>query len=162
METLFGHAVDRTDSDERFTPAWVFRALGVQFDLDVAHPEDAVTNVPCVSFYTRQDDGLTSPWHGLVWCNPPFSNATPWADRMIEHGRGLLLGPFANAAWSQRMLQACASVWLMRDFPFEHPTHAGKRSSMPLAMYALGAVADAALRRAAALCPDSGTLMVRA
>jgi hypothetical protein len=158
-ETLFGVPIDRTDSDERFTPRWIFTALGERFDLDVAHPMDAETNVPCDAFYTREDDGLTSPWSGFVWCNPPFSNTTPWADKMIAHGEGLFLGPFANSAWTQRMLRASSATWLMRDFAFEHPLHAGKRSSMPLAMYALGERARRSLVRAARKCPDAGTLM---
>lgn len=158
-ETLFGVPIDRTETDERFTPKWIFRALGEHFDLDAAHPMDAETNVPCDAFYTREDDGLASPWHGFVWCNPPFSNATPWADKMIEHGEGLFLGPFANSAWTQRMLRASSATWLMRDFAFEHPLHAGKRSSMPLAMYALGSRAAAAVRRAAITCPEAGTLV---
>jgi hypothetical protein len=162
-ETLFGGvAIARTDSDERYTPAWVFNGLGLRFDLDVAHPADATTHVPCERYYTRDDDGLTAPWAGLVWCNPPFSNATPWAHRMIEHGNGLLLGPVSNGAWTQRILAACDLAWLMRDFPFDHPTHAGKRSSMPLVMYALGEIAAPALRRAAHMYPDAGTLMQRA
>jgi hypothetical protein len=43
-------------------------------------------------------------------------------------------------------------VWFMRDFPFTHPTHAGKRSSMPLFMASMGGPCTVALRRLA----DSG------
>jgi hypothetical protein len=50
----------------------------------------------------------------------------------------------------------------MRDFAFNHPTHAGKRSSMPLAMYAKGERAEAAIKRASMLVPDAGVLVQHA
>lgn len=159
---MFTVPVDRTDSDERFTPRWVFDALGERFDLDPASPVDAVTHVPTERVYTREDDGLAQPWEGFVWLNPPYSNATPWAEKFMEHGCGIWLGVFANAKWTQRMLRASASVWLMRDFAFEHPTHSGKRASMPLAMFPMGGRAEAAVARAARALPDAGVLMVRA
>lgn len=156
---MFSVPVDRTETDERFTPRWVFDALGETFDLDPASPVDAMTNVPAQRVFTRLDDGLAQAWEGFVWCNPPFSNTTPWADRMREHGDGLFLGPFANARWTQTMLRDARVTWLMRDFAFDHPTHAGKRSSMPLAMYALGRRAERALFRAAKVRPDAGQLV---
>ena len=135
---MFTVPVDRTDTDERFTPRWVFDALGETFDLDPASPEDATTHVPAARVFTRRDDGLAQPWEGFIWLNPPYSNATPWAERFMQHGNGIWLGVHANAKWTQRMLRTAPMVWLMRDFAFEHPTHAGKRSSMPLAMYGMG------------------------
>ena len=40
-----------------------------RFDLDVcALPE----NAKCERFYTPEDDGLSQPWDGGVWCNPPY------------------------------------------------------------------------------------------
>jgi hypothetical protein len=172
MSTLpmFSAPIERTETDERYTPRWIFDALGETFDLDPASPVDAQTNVPAHHRYTREDDGLAQVWYGFVWVNPPFSNTTPWADKFMEHARieahagsgGLFLGPFANANWTQKMLRASTATWLMRDFAFDHPLHAGKRSSMPLAMYAFGRRAHRAVQRAARLCPDAGTLVVAA
>lgn len=156
---MFTAPIERTETDERFTPRWVFDALGEVFDVDPASPVDAATSVPALLRYTRDDDGLAQPWEGFVWCNPPFSNTTPWAERMLEHDHGIFLGPFANARWTQRMLGAARVTWLMRDFAFDHPTHSGKRSSMPLAMYALGGRAEAAVTRAARALPDAGRLV---
>lgn len=158
---LFAVAVDQTETDERFTPAWVFDALGESFDLDPAAPEGGGDCVPAYARLTRQDDGLLAPWSGFVWLNPPFSNATPWADRFIAHGNGVFLGPVANAAWVQRMVRAVDRVWLMRDFAFTHPTHAGRRSSMPLFMVGAGYRAAAAIDRAALRQPDAGTVLIR-
>jgi hypothetical protein len=60
------------------------------------------------------------------------------------------------------MLRESDAIWLMKDFPFDHPTHAGKRSSMPLAMFGLGGRARAAMHRAARVMPDAGVLVERA
>jgi hypothetical protein len=151
----------RIDTDERYTPTWIFDALGESFDLDPAHP-DHPTAVPTAAYLTRADDGLTSPWHGFVWCNPPYSNTTPWARRWLAHGQGLLLVPIANAHWAQEVFAAADRVWLLRSFPFDHPTHAGKRANMPVMLVGLGARAAAAIDRAAARQPDAGVVVVRA
>lgn len=158
---LFAAPVDRRDTDERFTPRWIFDALAETFDLDPASPMDAETHVPAIDRYTRVDDGLAQPWHGFVWLNPPYSNSTPWAERFLAHRDGIWLGPFANAKWLHRMLREADAIWLMRDFAFEHPTHAGKRSSMPLAMFGCGDRARGAITRAALLLPDAGVLVDR-
>jgi hypothetical protein len=160
-DVLFTVPVQGPDSDERFTPRWIFDALGETFDLDPASPVELETFVPAARRYTREDDGLSQEWGGFVWCNPPFSNATPWSDKFLANGAGLWLGPIANAAWFDRMLRACDVAWLMRDFAFVHPTHAGKRSSMPLAMFGFGDRAASAIDRAAALHPAAGVVVVR-
>ncbi len=157
-DALFAAAVQSRETDERFTPRWVFDALGETFDLDPCSPVGVATAVPATAVYTKEDDGLVQPWHGFVWVNPPFSSGTPWADRFLEHGNGIWLGPVANSDWFQRLARVSSALWLMRDFPFTHPTHAGKRSSMPLGMIAHGDRAAAAVSRAALTLPDAGVL----
>lgn len=160
-DVLFTVPVQEIGTDERFTPKWVFESLGETFDLDPASPIGLDTFVPSTARYTREDDGLTSPWFGFVWLNPPFSNATPWAEKFMEHGNGLWLGPVANSKWFDRMLRSSDLIWMMRDFAFVHPTHSGKRSSMPLAMFAYGTRAERAMRRAASAMPAAGVLVSR-
>lgn len=159
---LFDAPIQSRDTDERYTPQWVFDALGETFDLDPASPPLGVSRVPTAAVWTKNDDGLTKPWHGFVWLNPPFSHSTPWADRFMAHRNGLWLGPIANAAWHDAMTRTSDAVVLLRDFAFIAPDHAGKRSSMPLSMHAYGARAVAALRRFATNTPDAGVLVVRA
>lgn len=79
-------------SDDCYTPRWVFDAMGLRFDLDVAAPVGGPWHVPCERYYTAADDGLEQPWDGLVWCNPPYSNFAPWADRFAAHDRMALMG----------------------------------------------------------------------
>lgn len=59
----------RTDLWE--TPQEFFDKLNEEFHftLDVcALPE----NAKCARYYTPEQDGLTQPWNGVCWCNPPY------------------------------------------------------------------------------------------
>lgn len=158
---LFPVPAQSLESDERYTPAWVFDHLGLLFDLDPCSPVEGGDFVPTRHRYTRLDDGLAQPWRGLVWCNPPFSNATAFADKFITHGRGLFLGPVANSRWATDMLNASDLTYLCRDFAFVHPTHSGRRSSMPLMFCAMLQTATEALERFVAAGVLDGCLMRR-
>ena len=159
---LFAAPVQGTESDERYTPRWVFDALGETFDLDVAAPVDGGDFVPATRRYTRLEDGLGRPGC-FVWCKSRHSpKSTPWADRFrCAVGYGLWLGVVAHARWFNDLAGAASRLWLMRDFAFTHPTHAGRRSSMPLAMAAFGKRADEALERAAFRCGPAAGVLVR-
>lgn len=160
-EALFTVPVQGRESDERFTPSWVFDGLGLTFDMDPASPVNGGDCVPARRKYTRDHDGLGLPWDGLVWLNPPFSAATRWADRFREHGNGVFLGPIANARWWIDLARDADLLWLCRDFAFTHPDHAGRRSSMPLAFAAMGQAATAGLDRLAASGRHDGVLVTR-
>jgi len=162
-QPMFSVPVQGLDSDERYTPRWVFDGLGLIFDLDPCSPgEGAGDCVPARRKLTRHDDGLAQPWHGLVWVNPPFSNSTAFADRFIAHGNGVFLGPIANARWSYDLMKASELIWLPRDFAFTHPTHAGKRSNMPLMFCAIGDKASDGLSHLARSGVHRGALLLHA
>lgn len=102
---LFG-VDDALDTDAWYTPPWIFEGLDVTFDLDVSSPADGLPWLPARQRYTVADDGLALPWHGLVWCNPPYSAPTAWCRRWAQHPDGFLLiradlstsGPFTAAS----------------------------------------------------------------
>lgn len=52
-----------------------------KFTLDVAAAEH---NAKAPKFYTREDDGLSQPWTGVVWCNPPYSDCGAWVRKAWE------------------------------------------------------------------------------
>lgn len=162
MTQLFSVPVQPLDSDERYTPKWVFDHLGILFDTDPCSPVEGGDFVPALVKHTANVDGLAQEWRGTVWVNPPFSRATEFADRFIAHGNGVFLGPVANSRWATDMINAADLVWLCRDFAFVHPTHAGRRSSMPLMFCAIGSHAAEALRRLATSGAHSGCLLVKA
>lgn len=93
-DTLFALPSDefKPTSDDCYTPRWVFDAMGLEFDLDVAAPPGGPWHVPAARYYTAEDDGLTSPWDGLVWCNPPYSHFLPWAEKFAQADRAVIMG----------------------------------------------------------------------
>ena len=74
------------------TPQEFFDKLDAEFhfNLDVcATPE----NTKCAAYYTPEMDGLSQPWYGRCWCNPPYGRGVgAWvqkaAQSALEGGHG--------------------------------------------------------------------------
>ena len=76
--------------DEWLTPPEIIRALG-DFDLDPCAPIIRPWKTAKMH-YTIQDDGLSKPWHGRVWCNPPYGSETgKWLKKLSDYGNGIAL-----------------------------------------------------------------------
>lgn len=84
------HTRGEHTSDDWITPKWLVDRLG-PFDLDPCASETQPW--PCArEQYTVDDNGLFMPWHGLVWCNPPYGAATSaWLNRLAMHASGVAL-----------------------------------------------------------------------
>lgn len=104
--------VAKHKSVEWYTPAWVFERLGITFDLDPSSPHDMQTVVPASTKFTVFDDGLSKPWVGRVWMNPPYGPTTSlWMDRMIAHGNGIaLVFSRTDARWCQDAMKAASAL----------------------------------------------------
>ena len=100
---LFAVEQNQQTSDDLYTPRWIFDRMAITFDLDVAAPPGGVEWIPANRYFTLADDGLTTPWEGRVWMNPPYSHPAPWSNRFIDHGHGVALLTVAKSAWSQRL-----------------------------------------------------------
>jgi len=144
----YATAPPESPGDEWYTPPWLFDALGLRFDVDVCAPVDpSLRTVPADRAYTVDDDGLTQPWGGLIWCNPPYSNPTPWAERMIEHDNGVLLSHVPiNGLWALRAWWRCSALRLLQGMEFLRPSGDLQRPGYWLQLVAFGEVAGDALR----------------
>ena len=107
-------------SDQYMTPKWIFEALNITFDLDVACPLTGPPHNTAKHYYTEETDGLTSLWFGNVWMNPPFSNGTPWVHKFMEHRNGICLVPTAKSKWFNELwADADGFVMLPSNLKFE-------------------------------------------
>jgi len=89
----FTHESTYNESKEWYTPRPIFKALGIDFDLDPCSPgQDIVRWIPAQIHYTIRDDGLTAKWFGNVFMNPPYGMDTPrWMRRLSKHDNGIAL-----------------------------------------------------------------------
>ena len=89
-------------SDDWLTPPEIFAALGLTFDLDPCSPGPGHW-VPARRIYTKEDDGLSKPWRGLVFVNPPFggrNGQVPWLRKFLAHGNGVaIVRAYTSAEW---------------------------------------------------------------
>lgn len=105
------------NTDEWYTPPWIFEALGVEFDTDAASPgETIVPWIPASEHLTK--NSLPRGWHGSVWLNPPFgarNGVRPWLQKLADHGDGLALVPNRTGCdWWQDFAQRADSLLFIR------------------------------------------------
>jgi len=90
----------RKSTNVWITPFYVFEALGVVFDLDPCAA--SIRQFPTAKHhYTKKDDGMSHPWRGRVWLNPPYGRkAKVWIERLAQHGNGIaLLAARTDTIW---------------------------------------------------------------
>lgn len=144
--------------DEWYTPKWLIEALGT-FDLDPAAPRRGHwTATRC---YTEEDDGLALPWYGRVFLNPPYSNPSPWVEKLVEHRNAIALY-FArtDTKWMQRALDKADAVFLLKGRVrfVDMDGNQFQSAPAPSLLLAFGAPNVAALRVAQARNLISGKL----
>ena len=77
QETKKPHVSNNSGENEWYTPTEYIEAarevMG-SIDLDPASCEVANRIVKAKQYYTIEDDGLSKPWLGNIWLNPPYSS----------------------------------------------------------------------------------------
>lgn len=67
------------------TPQTFFDRLTAEFgpfDLDVCATAD---NAKCERYYTKDQDGLSQPWTGKCWMNPPYGRGIgKWIEKAVN------------------------------------------------------------------------------
>ncbi len=92
MKRMHAHLAGRSIADEWLTPPELVRALG-PFDLDpCAQPPERRQWRTAAEMYSLPQDGLSLPWEGRVWLNPPYGKVLEaWMERMAQHQNGVAL-----------------------------------------------------------------------
>lgn len=148
--SIGGHQSQRMQRDEWLTPPEILAALG-EFDLDPCAPEVRPWAM-AKEHFTLRDDGLSKPWTGRVWLNPPYGPATrQWMARLADHGDGIALifartetGIFFPHVWEQ----ADAILFLQGrlHFHFVDGSRASANAGAPSVLVAYGERSVDALR----------------
>lgn len=141
------------ESNEWYTPHYIFDALACRFDMDVAAPVDRThVCVPAREFVTS--DSLTAPWSGFVWMNPPFGHQATkrqWLAKFFDHANGIALTPDRTSApWFQETWAKADLVMFLPKVKFFRPD--GTRGEQPgtgTCLWASGWAGKEALRWAA-------------
>lgn len=103
------------------TPKPLFLSQHTEFRF-VADVAASSVNALCDVYLTEQDNALTYDWStlpgalgGYVWCNPPYSDISPWVYKAIEEaGKGvgtvMLLPVDMSVGWFKAGRLACTEV----------------------------------------------------
>lgn len=149
--SLSSHQSHRMQKDEWLTPPDILAKLGA-FDLDPCAPVVRPWDM-AAQHYTILDDGLSKPWSGRVWCNPPFGReAVKWLRRLADHGDGIAMIPartetamFYETVWAK----ADAILFVQGRPHYHHVTgeRASFNSGAPMCLIAYGIANVASLER---------------
>ncbi len=102
--TLGSHQQAIGKSQVHLTPRWILDPLG-PFDLDPCASDPRPWDCARENI-TAHEDGLSRPWGGRVWLNPPFHryDIVRWLDRMAAHRHGtVLVHARTDTAWFARI-----------------------------------------------------------
>lgn len=139
-------------SDDWYTPREIFDALGLTFDLDPCSP-GAGHWVPAINIYTKEEDGLSQDWFGLVFVNPPFGGRNghvPWLRKFLEHGNGVaIVRAYTSSAWfHQWAVKAEMMLFPKGKTKFVRPDGSiGRAPGHGVVLLGMGPTANAALAR---------------
>ena len=127
---MINPALYSSASPEHYTPHHIIEAAikcmgGIH--LDPCSNSKTNPNVPAVTVYTKEDDGLSKPWNGNVWLNPPFS-----VPKVDKNGK-----PVISPKTGKRIMSPVIHLWIEK-LVFTHLVN----KSIPMAIALVPARTD--------------------
>lgn len=163
MAGMGAHQVHGRGERVWLTPPEIVQALG-PFDLDPCFGTPRPWDTAAEHYGPDAADGLGglhAPWHGMVWCNPPYdAQAWAWLARCADHGNAIALvfartevAQFHRQVWER----ASGALFLQGRLFFHHPDgrRAKHNGGAPSVLVGYG---QEALKRLA-VCPLKGRLV---
>jgi ParB family chromosome partitioning protein len=123
-DTRTVHVSQNSGCFEWHTPVEYIEAARMvlgQIGLDPASSDVAQETVGAARYFTAQDDGLSRPWSGTVWCNSPYNQklVDKFVLKLCEHfDQGdvtaalLLTNNCTETLWFQRAAKSAAAMCL--------------------------------------------------
>lgn len=104
------------------TPASIFDPLNAEFGftVDVAASQE---NAMCGDFITKDENGLSTPWRGVCWCNPPYGrDIQKWVKKAVvetwNHITTVMLIPVrSNTMWWHELCIPFGEIRFVRGRP---------------------------------------------
>lgn len=136
--------VNKGKSNEWYTPEFVFKSIGIVFDLDPCCPN--AVDIPALRYSKKRfsQNGLTEKWEGLVFVNPPWSGKVnaiePWFEKFINHGSGIIIFPArTSCGWFHKYVP-CMDAILFPKGKTKFIAGPGVKESNPMAGITIGAM----------------------
>lgn len=120
------HVTNNSGCNEWYTPEKYInlaREVLGEIDIDPASCEFANETVNARLFYSEEDDGLTKPWRGRVWMNPPYSAdlIARFAEKFVREYRNgnitegiVLVNNATETGWFSELAGAASAVCFPR------------------------------------------------
>lgn len=116
------HVAQNSGENEWYTPGEIIQAAKAAMgaiDCDPASSDVANQTVGASVFFTEEQNGLTQPWRGRVWLNPPYAQpliaqfaeatASKYEAEEFEHAC-ILVNNATETGWFQRLLSVASGV----------------------------------------------------
>lgn len=108
--------------------------------------------MPAKRIYVKVDDGLSFPWHGLCFVNPPFGGRNghvPWLRKFLGHGNGVaVVRAYTSSGWFHDHVRRFETMLFPRGkTKFVRPDGSiGKAPGHGIVLVGMGTVVNDALR----------------
>ena len=129
------YIVNNSGNGDWYTPSCYTesaRTVMGSITLDPASCAAANETVKADAYYSIEEDGLSQPWYGNVWLNPPYNLISKFVSKLLESNDVqqaiILVNNASETQWFQTLMgKASAMVFHLGRLRFQRPT--GERSA---------------------------------
>lgn len=122
-------------TDEWPTPDDLFSALDTEFGFTL-DPCATADNNKCPRYYTKAVDGLTQPWPGVVYMNPPYGREVgKWVAKAYQASRAgatvvcLIPARTDTSYWHDYAMRAAEVRFIRGRLHFDNARQQGRKES---------------------------------